>query len=49
MANKYYKVPRFIKVQCVDEKDERIDNTWIECAKDGSPLNEKPKTDKKAK
>jgi len=49
MANKYYKVPRFIKIQCVDEEDGRIESDWTECAKDGSPLNAKPKTDKKAK
>ena len=49
MAKKYYKVPRFIKIQCVDEEDERIDNTWIECNKDGSPLTAKPKADKKGK
>ena len=38
MAKKYYKVERFLKPQHVDEKDDRIDDTWIECDKDGNPL-----------
>ena len=41
MAKKYYRVDRFIKLHCVDEKDDRIDDTWIECDKDGTPLAEK--------
>tara|TARA_R110002012_G_scaffold321691_1_gene550786 strand:- start:2131 stop:2295 length:165 start_codon:yes stop_codon:yes gene_type:complete len=43
MAKKYYKVERFIKLQYVDEKDKRIDDTWIECDKDGNPLSKNKK------
>ena len=46
MAKKYYKVDRFIKTQYVDEKDDRIDDTWIECDKDGKPLKTKTKQEK---
>ena len=49
MAKKYYKVPRFIKIQGVDEEDIRIESDWTECDKDGNSLTAKPKTDKKAK
>ena len=49
MSKKYYKVPRFIKIQCVDEEDSRIESDWIECGKDGNPLAGKPKADKKDK
>ena len=46
MAKKYYRVDRFIKLQCVDEKDDRIDDTWIECDKDGNLLTAKSSKDK---
>ena len=42
MAKKYYKVERFLKLQHVDIDDDRIDDTWIECDKDGVPSSEKP-------
>ena len=38
MAKKYYKVPRFIKIQEVDESDKRIEADWVEVNKDGSPM-----------
>ena len=46
MAKKYYKVPRFIKIQCVDEEDGRIESDWIECDKDGNPLTAKSSKEK---
>ena len=47
MAKKYYKVPRFIKIQCVDEEDSRIESDWAECDKDGNSLNAKSKKGEK--
>jgi len=44
MAKKYYKVDRFLKPQYVSVDDERIDNTWIECDKNGIPLTVVPKS-----
>ncbi len=41
MSKKYYKVPRFIKIQCVDEEDSRIESDWSECDKDGNSLKAK--------
>ena len=41
MAKKYYKVERFVKIQCVDETDDRIENDWVEVNADGSSLNSK--------
>ena len=52
MAKKYYKVPRFLKLQYVDEKDKRIESDWVEVNADGSSIEKKEvkkevKTDKK--
>jgi len=49
MAKKYYRVPRFIKIQCVDEEDVRIESDWAECDKNGNSLTAKPKANKKDK
>jgi len=39
MAKKYYRVERFVKIQRVDETDDRIENDWIECDEEGNDLS----------
>ena len=39
---KYYRVPRFIKIQKVESSDkDRVESDWVEVNADGSPLNAK--------
>jgi len=45
---RYYRVPRFLKIQVVESKDaeKRVEKDWVEVNKDGSPISQKKKEDK---
>tara|TARA_R110000824_G_scaffold177119_1_gene356391 strand:+ start:1874 stop:2017 length:144 start_codon:yes stop_codon:yes gene_type:complete len=39
---KYYKVPRFVKIQEIENKDKnKVESDWVEVNKDGSELSSK--------
>ena len=43
---KYYKVPRFLKVQKIEKSNEdRVESDWVEVNEDGTELK-KPKSKK---
>lgn len=46
---KFYKTPRFIKVQKIDEfNQDRVKSDWVEVNEDGSPLEKSsPKKESK--
>jgi len=45
---KYYKVPRFLKIQEVDDKDvkKKVESDWVEVDKNGQEINQKQKKEK---
>ena len=48
---KYYKVPRFLKIQEIDEKDvkNKVENDWVEVDKGGIEIKTKNKKSEKNK
>ena len=45
---KYYKVPRFLKIQEIDDKDvkKKVESDWIEVDKNGKEIDKKQKKKK---